>query len=117
VFKGCGFLVSCALSLANWRIGRLICGLPAHWLGNLICDHVKRGKANRKALAARADATYAPYLAVDSAGLAPPPGLPITRKVGVGLVVAAIIAGMLVLMGIINDIEDGPHDLNETSQK
>jgi hypothetical protein len=24
---------------------------------------------------------------------------------------------MLVLMRIINDIEDGPHDLNETSQK
>jgi hypothetical protein len=56
-------------------------------------------------------------LAADSAGLAPPPGLPITRKVGVGVLVAAIIAGMLVLMGIINDIEDGPHDLNETSQK
>ena len=32
-------------------------------------------------------------------------------------VLAAIIAGMLVLMGIINDIEDGPHDLNETSQQ
>ena len=57
------------------------------------------------------------YLAGDSAGLAAPPGLPITRKVGVGVVVAAIIAGMLVLMGIINDIEDGLHDLNETSQK
>jgi len=24
---------------------------------------------------------------------------------------------MLVLMGIVNDIEDGLHDLNETSQK
>jgi hypothetical protein len=91
--------------------------LPAHWLGKLLCDHVKRGKANRKALAARADATNAPHLAADSAGLAPPPGLPITRKVGVGVLVAAIIAGMLVLMGIINYIEDGPHDLNETSQK
>jgi hypothetical protein len=33
------------------------------------------------------------------------------------VVLAAIIAGMLVLMGIINDIEDGLHDLNETSQK
>jgi hypothetical protein len=32
-------------------------------------------------------------------------------------VVAAIIAGMLVLMGIINDIEDGLHDLDETSQQ
>jgi hypothetical protein len=31
--------------------------------------------------------------------------------------VAAIIVGMFVLMGIINDIEDGLHDLNETSQK
>jgi hypothetical protein len=31
--------------------------------------------------------------------------------------VAAIMAGMLVLMGIINDIEDGVHDSNETSQK
>jgi hypothetical protein len=109
VFKGCEFLVGCAFSLANWRIGRLICG-------ELICDHVKRGKANRKALAARADATNAPYLAADSAALAPPPGLPMTRKVGVGVLVAAIIAGMLVLMGIINDIEDGLHDLNETSQ-
>jgi hypothetical protein len=56
-------------------------------------------------------------LAADPAGLAPPPGLPITRKVRVGVVVAAIIAGMLVLMGIINDIEDGLHDLNETIQK
>jgi len=44
-------------------------------------------------------------------------GLPITRKVRVGVVVAAIIAGMLVLMGIINDIETGLHDLNQTSQK
>jgi hypothetical protein len=43
--------------------------------------------------------------------------LPITRKVRVGVVVAAIIAGMLVLMGIINDIENRLHDLNETSQK
>jgi hypothetical protein len=49
--------------------------------------------------------------------LAPPPGSPITRKVGVGVLVAAIIAGMLVLMGIINDIDDGVHDLNETSQQ
>jgi hypothetical protein len=31
--------------------------------------------------------------------------------------VAAIIAGMLVLMGIINDIKDGLHDLDETSQQ
>jgi hypothetical protein len=38
-------------------------------------------------------------------------------SVGLVSIVAAIIAGMLVLMGIINDIEDGPHDLNETSQK
>jgi hypothetical protein len=30
---------------------------------------------------------------------------------------SAIIAGMLVLMGVINAIEDGLHDLNETSQK
>lgn len=106
-----------AFSLANWRIGRLICGLPAHWLGKLIYDHVKRGKANRKALAACADATNAPYSAADAAGLAPPPGSPITRKVGVGVLVAATIAGMLVLMGIVNDTEDGVHDLNETSQK
>jgi hypothetical protein len=56
-------------------------------------------------------------IGADSAGLAPLPGLPITRKVGVGVVVAAIIAGMLVLMGVINDIEDGLHDLDETSQK
>jgi hypothetical protein len=47
----------------------------------------------------------------------PPPGLPITRKVGVGVLIAAIIAGMLVLIAIINDIEDRPHDLNETNQK
>jgi hypothetical protein len=53
-------------------------------MGRLICDHVKRGKANRKALAVRADATNAPYLAADSAGLTQPPGLPITRKAGVG---------------------------------
>jgi hypothetical protein len=32
-------------------------------------------------------------------------------------VLAAIIAGMLVLMGIIHDIEDGLHDLDETSQQ
>jgi hypothetical protein len=31
--------------------------------------------------------------------------------------VAAIIAGVLVLMEMINDIEDGLHDLNESSQK
>jgi hypothetical protein len=43
--------------------------------------------------------------------------LSITRKVGVGAVVAAIIAGMLVLMGIVHDIEDGVHDVDEASQK
>jgi hypothetical protein len=32
-------------------------------------------------------------------------------------VVAAIIAGMFVSMGIINAIEDGLHDFNEASQK
>jgi hypothetical protein len=32
-------------------------------------------------------------------------------------VLAAIIAGMLVLMGIFNDIEAGLHDLDETSQQ
>jgi alkanesulfonate monooxygenase SsuD/methylene tetrahydromethanopterin reductase-like flavin-dependent oxidoreductase (luciferase family) len=57
---------------------------PRIGVGKLICDHVKRGKANRKVPAARADATNAPYLAAASAGLAPPPGSPITRKVGVG---------------------------------
>jgi hypothetical protein len=51
------------------------------------------------------------------AGAAPPPALPITRKVRIGVVVAAIIAGMFVLMGIINDVENGLHDLNESSQK
>jgi hypothetical protein len=66
---------------------------------------------------ARADATNARYLAADSAGLAPPPGLPIITEGRRRVLVAAIIAGMLVLMGIINDIEDGPYDLNETSQK
>jgi hypothetical protein len=44
----------------------------------------------------------------------PRPGLPISRKVRVGAAVAAIIAGMLVLMGIVFDIEDGLH---ETSQQ
>ena len=59
----------------------------------------------------------APYLAADPAGLAPLPGLPITRKVHVGVGGAAIIAGMLVLMRAINDVEDGRRCLNETSRK
>jgi hypothetical protein len=95
---------------ADLRIARAL-------VGKLICDHVKRGKANRKALAARADATNAPLLGRRLSRVGATAWLPITRKVGVGVLVAAIIAGMLVLMGIINDIEDGPHDLNETSQK
>jgi hypothetical protein len=33
------------------------------------------------------------------------------------VVLAANIAGMLVLMGTVNDIEDGLHDLNETSRQ
>jgi hypothetical protein len=33
------------------------------------------------------------------------------------VVVAAIIAGVLVLTEMINDVEDGLHDLNESSQK
>jgi hypothetical protein len=32
-------------------------------------------------------------------------------------VLAANIAGMLVSMGTVNDIEDGLHDLNETSRQ
>jgi hypothetical protein len=43
--------------------------------------------------------------------------LPIARKVRVGVVVAVIIAGMLVLMRAINAIEDGLHGIHETGQQ
>jgi hypothetical protein len=64
-----------------------------------------------------ADTTNAPSWPPPPAGLAPPPGLPIARKVRVGVVVAVIIAGMLVLMRAINAIEDGLHGIHETGQQ
>ena len=79
-------------------------------VGKLLRDRHARVKAEKDAIAARADAGHAAFLAGDAAGyMAPPPEVPRKRPVRKGVVAASVVAGVLVLVGIIGDLT-GPEE-------
>ncbi|QNG19866.1 hypothetical protein G4H71_15315 [Rhodococcus triatomae] len=74
-------------------------------VGKLLRDRHARVKAEKEAIAARADAGHAAFLAGDTAGyMAPPPEVPEKRPMRKGLVAASVVAGVFVLVGIIGDV-------------
>ncbi|MEU5841578.1 PASTA domain-containing protein [Rhodococcus sp. NPDC047139] len=86
----------------------LTAGLGYLAIGKPLRDRHKRMKAEQDAIAARAEAGHRAFLAGDvGAALAPPPEPPKPPKVRRGVVIAAAIAGLFVLTGILGDISDG----------
>ncbi|QKT14001.1 hypothetical protein HUN07_07540 [Rhodococcus sp. W8901] len=81
-------------------------------VGRPIRNHFARIKAEKDALAARAQAGHEAFLAGDtSAAFAPPPEAPTKQPVRRGVVIASAVAAAFVLIGIIGDISDGlDHD-------
>ncbi|MGF7121322.1 PASTA domain-containing protein [Rhodococcus sp. BE178] len=91
-------------------------------VGRPIRNHFARIKAEKDALAARAQAGHEAFLAGDtSAAFAPPPEAPARKPVRRGVVIASVVAAGFVLIGIISDISDGldadssTEDITETS--
>lgn len=83
-------------------------GLGYLAVGQPIRDRLPRRRAERTALAARADAAHAAFLAGNAEALAAaPPDLPPKVKMRRGVLIAAIIAAALVVLSIIIDISDG----------
>lgn len=77
-------------------------------IGKPLRDRRKRIKAEQDAIAARAEAGHRAFLAGDvRAAMAPPPEPPKPPRIRRGVVIAAAVAGLIVLMGIIGDISDG----------
>lgn len=80
-------------------------GLGYLAIGKPLRDRRRRIKAEQDAIAARAEVGQRAFLAGDvRAAMAPPPKPPRIRR---GVVIAAAVAGLIVLMGIIGDISDG----------
>lgn len=82
-------------------------GLVYLAVGKLIREHRSRVKAERDALAARAEAGHRAFLAGHPAAFAPPPPPPPPSKVRRGVVIAVVVAAFFVLIGIVSDISDG----------
>lgn len=83
-------------------------GLGYLAIGKPLRDRRKRIKAEQDAIAARAEAGHRAFLAGDvRAAMAPPPEPPKPPRIRRGVVIAAAVAGLIVLMGIIGDISDG----------
>lgn len=76
-------------------------------LGKPIRDHRARLKDEQDAIAARADAGHAAFLAGDPLAFAPPPAKARPQPMRKGVVVAAAIAGGLFLIGVVSDLTDG----------
>lgn len=83
-------------------------GLGYLAIGKPLRDRRKRIKAEQDAIAARAEAGHRAFLAGDvRAAMAPPPEPPKPPRIRRGVIIAAAVAGLIVLMGIIGDISDG----------
>ncbi|UPW06468.1 PASTA domain-containing protein [Rhodococcus pyridinivorans] len=83
-------------------------GLGYLAIGKPLRDHRRRIKAEQDAIAARAEVGHRAFLAGDvRAAMAPPPEPPKPPRIRRGVVIAAAVAGLIVLMGIIGDISDG----------
>ncbi|MGW0175625.1 PASTA domain-containing protein [Rhodococcus sp. NPDC003322] len=104
------------LDLVHGRFGDVLVGVllaAGLWylaVGKPIRDSLGRKKAEDAALAARAQAGHEAFLAGDPAAFAPPPPAPEKRPVRRGVIIAAAVAAILVLIGIIGDISDGLDD-------
>lgn len=104
------------LDLVHGRFGDALVGVllaAGLWylaVGKPICDSLGRRKAEDAALAARAQAGHEAFLAGDPAAFAPPPPAPEKRPVRRGVIIAAAVAAILVLIGIIGDVSDGLDD-------
>lgn len=88
-------------------------GLGYLAVGKLIRDRRARLEAERTALAARAEAGHQAYLAGDPAALSPPPDPTPRPPVRRGVVIAAAVAALFVVFGIVTDIQDGLEDPGE----
>ena len=83
-------------------------GLGYLAIGKPLRDRRRRIKAEQDAIAARAEVGHRAFLAGDvRAAMAPPPEPPKPPRIRRGVVIAAAVAGLIVLMGIIGDISDG----------
>lgn len=83
-------------------------GLGYLAIGKPLRDRRRRIKAEQDAIAARAEVGHRAFLAGDvRAAMAPPPEPPKPPRIRRGVVIAAAVAGLFVLMGIIGDISDG----------
>lgn len=83
-------------------------GLGYLAIGKPLRDRRTRIKAEQDAIAARAEVGHRAFLAGDvRAAMAPPPEPPKPPRIRRGVVIAAAVAGLFVLMGIIGDISDG----------
>ncbi|WP_430331421.1 PASTA domain-containing protein [Rhodococcus sp. ACT016] len=102
------------VSLIQLDIGLLVfvllfaAGLWYLAVGRLIRDHFARIKADKDALAARAQAGHEAFLAGDTdAAFAAPPEPPARKPIRKGVVAASLVAAALLLIGIIGDISNG----------
>ncbi|UYP18754.1 PASTA domain-containing protein [Rhodococcus sp. Z13] len=88
-------------------------------IGKPLRDRRHRIRAERAAIAARAEAGHRAFLAGDlNAAMTPPPEPAPAPTVRRGVVIAAAIAAVLVIVGIVGDIADGldsPSDDNATT--
>ncbi|MDJ0399158.1 PASTA domain-containing protein [Rhodococcus rhodochrous] len=83
-------------------------GLGYLAIGKPLRDRRRRIKVEQDAIAARAEAGHRAFLAGDvHAAMAPPPEPSKPPRIRRGVVIAAAVAGLFVLMGIISDISDG----------
>ncbi|MEV0945343.1 hypothetical protein [Rhodococcus sp. NPDC049939] len=105
------------LEISNAVIGLLFgVGLWYLAVGKPIRDHFARIKAQKDALAARAQAGHEAFLAGDAtAALAMPPEPPAKKPVRKGVVAASIIAAALVLLGILGDTSGETDDSSSES--
>ncbi|SNV27080.1 lipoprotein [Rhodococcus rhodochrous] len=83
-------------------------GLAYLAVGKPLREYRRRVQAEQAAIVARAEAGHRAYLAGDlRSAMAPPPEPPKPPRLRRGVVIAAVLAAMFVLFGIINDISDG----------
>lgn len=85
-------------------------GLGYLSVGKPLRAYLARRKAENAALAARAQAGHEAFLVGDPAAFAPPPPAPQRRPVRRGVLIAAGVAALFVLIGIVSDISDGLGD-------
>ncbi|AOW91743.1 hypothetical protein BFN03_00990 [Rhodococcus sp. WMMA185] len=85
-------------------------------VGKPIRDHFARIKAEKDALAARAQAGHEAFLAGDtSVAFATPPETPAKKPVRKGVVVASLVAAALILIGVMGDISGESDDASSQS--